>query len=113
MRQNIVLEDRLIDLRISLELLYLGDKGGELRFRLALTGAWHLAGSQEERRRIFIELRDFYDLASSVIHGGRVRNENDAAERLTAIQRLCRMGIQKFLKETRPSDLTELVFGDD
>ena len=67
-RPDARLEDRYIDLRIALESLYLNDfvteHSSEMRFRLSLFGAWHLAEDLEERRRIRKVLRDAYDTAS-------------------------------------------------
>ena len=55
------LVDQYIDLRLALESLYLKDfvneHSQEMRFRLALFGAWHLGGSLDERRSIRKTLR--------------------------------------------------------
>ena len=59
MQHGARLEDAYIDLRIALESLYLRDFANEhsqeMRFRLALFGAWNLAenaGDLDERRSI-------------------------------------------------------------
>ena len=44
----------------------------EMRFRLALFGAWHLADSPDERRSIRKTLRDAYDTASKAVHLGEI-----------------------------------------
>ena len=73
-RRNTPLEDRLIDLRIALETLYLKDfvneRSGEMRFRLSLFGAWHLGATLEDRRDIRKTLRDAYGRASGAVHTG-------------------------------------------
>ena len=70
------LEDRYIDLRIALEAIYLKDfaneRSQEMRFRLALCGAWHLGADFEERRSIRRALRDAYDTASKAVHEGEL-----------------------------------------
>ena len=52
-RSEARLEDGYIDLRIALEALYLKDfddeRSQEMRFRLPLFGAWHLAENLEKR----------------------------------------------------------------
>ena len=69
-------EDAYIDLRIALEALYLNDFGGEhsqeMRFRLALFGAWHLADGPDGRRSVRKTLRDAYDDASTAVHLGEI-----------------------------------------
>ena len=62
--------DQLIDLRIALEALYLDSTEGELRFRLASYGAWHVSQNFDERKRNFQTLMNAYALASNAVHGG-------------------------------------------
>ena len=107
------LEDQYIDLRLALESLYLKDFANEysqeMRFRLALFGAWHLGGSLDERRSIRKTLRDAYDTASKAVHLGEVPEEARAP--LSFAQDLCRQGILKLLHEGVPPDWGDLVLG--
>ncbi|MDE0390384.1 MAG: HEPN domain-containing protein [Rhodospirillales bacterium] len=115
------LEDSYIDLRIALEALYLKDfddeRSQEMRFRLPLFGAWHLAEKPEERRSICKTLRAAYDMASKVVHGGEVVKGSgagpywEARAELDRAQDLCRRGILKLLREGPPRDWTDLVLG--
>lgn len=115
------LEDSYIDLRIALEALYLKDfddeRSQEMRFRLPLFGAWHLAENLEERRSIRKTLRAAYDMASKVVHGGEVVKGSgsgpywEARAELDRAQDLCRRGILKLLLEGPPRDWTDLVLG--
>ncbi|MDE0312064.1 MAG: HEPN domain-containing protein [Caldilineaceae bacterium] len=113
--ENLV--DRFIDLRIALESLYLqnisDDKyRGEMRFRLALAGAWHLGTDFEERKKIFRSLRDAYDVASKAVHSGDLEySENQ--QLLSTTQDLCRCGILKLLRGGPPSDWGNLLLGVD
>ena len=107
------LEDRYIDLRIALELLYLKDfaneHSGELRFRLSLIGAWHLGKDLDERRSIRKTLRDAYDTASKAVHLGeppRTESMN-----LSEAQDLCRRGLLKLLLKGPPDDWGDLTVG--
>ena len=100
--------DKFIDLRVALESLYLHNIGnekyrGEMRLRLALCGAWHLGVTFEERQRIFRKLRDAYDTASRVVHGGELKRTTETEELLSDAQDLCRRGILKVLREGYPS----------
>ena len=115
------LEDSYIDLRIALEALYLKDfddeRSQEMRFRLPLFGAWHLAENLEERRSIRKTLRTAYDMASKAVHGGEVLKAEGADHyrsarvELTRAQDLCRRGMLKLLREGPPNDWTDLVLG--
>ena len=99
--------DKFIDLRIALESLYLQDflneQSQEMRFRLALFGAWHLGVDFEERKKIRRKLRDAYDTASGAVHGGDLKKKLATQELLSDAQDLCRRGILKMLAEGYPS----------
>ena len=105
--------DAYIDLRIALESLYLKDftneHSQEMRFRLALFGAWHLGADLDERRSIRKILRDAYDTASGAVHVGEVPGDERA--NLSDAQDLCRQGILKLLLEGPPQDWGELILG--
>ena len=111
------LADRFVDLRVALETLYLTgygpDRRQEMRFRLALAGAWHLGNDFEERQRIFKTLRDAYDTASAAVHGGELNTTTKNSTLLSDAQGLCRQGILKMLKEGPLSKLNDLVLGAD
>ena len=99
MAEDAELEDRYIDLRIALEAIYLKDFANEhsqeMRFRLALCGAWHLGADFEERRSTRKALRDAYDAASKAVHEGELPNA--ARPTLSTAQDLCRRGMLKLL----------------
>ena len=112
-REEFPLEDRYIELRIALETLYLKDFANEfsqeLRFRLALFGAWHLGKDLKERKSIRKILRDAYDVASKAVHTGEVPAAK--AQGLKNAQSLCRRGILKILQEGPPADWGDMVLG--
>ncbi len=113
MAEDAKLEDRYIDLRIALEAIYLKDfineHSQEMRFRLALFGAWHLGADFEERRSIRRALRDAYDAASKAVHDGELPKAMKPT--LSTAQDLCRRGILKLLREGPPDDWGDLVLG--
>ena len=99
------LDAKLIELRILLESLYTRGIKNELRFRVALHGAWHL-----QRRGIFDAFRDIYDHASTVIHGGEIKEDKEAIEALVeGGQEACRDAILKRLDEERDIDFKEKI----
>ncbi len=62
------LEYQLIDLFISLESLLLQELD-ELRFRLAVRSANLLGGDDTDRKRIYQDIKDFYDVRCKLVHG--------------------------------------------
>ena len=110
---NVRLVDAYIDLRIALESLYLKDfaneQSHEMRFRLALFGAWHLSADLDERRSIRKTLRNAYDTASKAVHLGEIPDNERAA--LSAAQDLCLRVILKLLLDGPPQDWGDVILG--
>ena len=97
-------QNRLIELRIALEALYLKDAGGEISYRIATRGAWHLGESGEERRAIFSVLRNVYGLASKVVHAREIKETQEEQDKILEDgQNSCRKGILKVLKQGEPN----------
>ena len=115
MRPGLAIVDRLIELRIALEALYLKDftdeRSQEMRFRLALIGAWHLGETYARRQQIRKVLRDAYDTASGAVHTGEAPAGADT--NLKKARNLCREGILKLLREGPPADWGNLILGPD
>ena len=109
--------DQFIDLRIALEALYLRDFNGkqsqEMRFRLALFGAWYLGSNFQDRKTIRKTLRDAYDVASKAVHGGELEFSGRNQSLLSEGQELCRRGILKFLEKGPPDDWGDMILGLD
>ena len=111
------LEDSFIDLRIALEALYLKDftneYSQEMRFRLALFGAWHLGDDLEKRQTIRKTIRDAYDGASGVVHGRDLEYNESNRKLLADAQDLCRQGILRLIEEGIPSpeEWGDLILG--
>ena len=92
-------EDKMIDLRIALEALYLKDGQGELSYRMAMSCAWHLGPTYESRHSYFKKLRDLYKIASKAVHGRGIKYTPKNKSILADAQEICRVGILKRLKE--------------
>ena len=110
-RPNADLADQYIDLRIALEALYLDSTQGELRFRLAITGSWHLGKNWSERKAIQESLLKFYDDASSVIHGARSKENKSQLQRLEEAKSLCRRGLLKAIEQQNRPNWRDLILG--
>ena len=103
--------DKFIELRIALEALYLQDARGELGFRLANYGAWHLGANFAERKRYRAVLSQAYRKASEAVHRAEVADTEANRKLLSEAQDLCRMGILKRLDETEKPDWDEVILG--
>ena len=103
--------DCFVELRMALEALYLNDVSGELKFRLASRGAWHLGRDIDERREYYDTLRRVYDLTSKAVHAGDIGFDAKTHRLLEAGQNLCRMGILQSLEETKAPDWTAMTLG--
>ena len=108
--------EQLIELRIALESVLLGDdKGsvGEKRHRLAIRGAWFLGKDFDERKRFFYALRDVYDYASSVIHGGkpRVKGKHEIGRTIAEGQDHCRNAVLRVAAANKMPDWSDVILG--
>ncbi len=111
MRPDLELTDYFIDLRIALEALYIDDNQGELRFRLAVRGAWHIGRSPAERKKIKKVLTKFYAAASGIVHGGELNEAKDDHVWLDQARDICRRGILMALELQQQPDWDELILG--
>ena len=92
------LDDRLIDLRVSLEVLFVVERHGKQR-QTACRGALHLGGAPEEiaaRRALIYQV---YGEASEVVHAGAIEDELGAEVRLKQVQDICRSSMLKVLED--------------
>ena len=102
--------DRFIDLRIALESLFLPQQvDQELKFRLAVSGAWLVGEDAANRRRVWDTLRTAYDLASGALHRGDVRENASNAALLKNALSVCRKGILHVLRLGPIADWTDLI----
>ena len=109
-RPNTTFSNRLIELRIALEALFLSDGNErELGFRLATQGAWYVGRDFADRKRTQNVLNKLYGEASKVVHGTPVKSPD--AEMLKEAQDICRRGILKRLDESKKPNWDELILG--
>lgn len=110
--------DRMIDLGIALESLYLPDIRDELRFRFALRAAWHLGHDRSDRERLSHTFKKIYDLRSKAVHDGKlagtviVREQpTSTAEFVREGQDLCREAICGLIRTGEQPNWDDLVLG--
>lgn len=111
--------ERLLDLAISLEAVFLNDNDSkeQLSFRLALRIARLLGGSLAERKVLFRRVRDLYTIRSKVAHGETVgtlsgRNKRTLEELQVSIPPLVRRALVLLLDGGGPSGLTDEALRD-
>lgn len=111
-KSRLTLADRLIELRIAMEALFLPKNArGGFRAGVATNGAWYLGTDREDRRRTRDILGRAYRRASSGIHVNTGAGSGDDASLLAKAQDLCRDAMQKRIREGREPDWDELTLG--
>ena len=98
-------EDKIIDLAIAFEALYLPDTG-EATFKFAARASWYLGKDRKNRAELFEVFKELYKCRSRIVHGGELK-ENIAIEGksvsiekfITRAQDLCRDSIEKIMKQ--------------
>ncbi|MDE2997752.1 MAG: HEPN domain-containing protein [Gemmatimonadota bacterium] len=100
-------EDSILDYATTLEILY--DPGStEVTYRLATRAAYFVGSNAKERKEIFDNVRAFYGVRSSLVHGREVGNDKfwKAVENG---RDLARRTLLKLLSAKRPPDWDNLV----
>ena len=115
--------DKLIDLGIALEALYLSDieEPTELSFRLRLHAAWHLGENEEDRRALMKEFSEIYNWRSKVVHTGKLPNKTkkttftpgEIDKFIERAQDLCRESIMKILEDGEFPNWNSLILGGE
>jgi hypothetical protein len=120
-----LLADRIVDLIIAAESLFLGELDvrdrGELRFRFALRAAKFIEHPIYTERDVYRVMRRAYDARSAIVHGGSPNDtrlpDNEAAtlpDFIDAIEELVRLGIRKALAmKADGGKLRQAEFWDD
>ena len=115
--------DKIIDLGIAFEALYLSDidETTELSFRLRLRAAWYLGKNKEHRRALMKEFSEIYAWRSKVVHTGKLPNKTkktpftheEVQQFIERAQDLCRESIMKILEDGEFPDWNNLILGGE
>ena len=116
--------DKMIDLGIALESLYLSgtESKNEIRFRFSLHAAWHLGEDKGHREGLMKQFKAIYDWRSAVVHTGKLPKkgsgkkkkpytQEEVTEFIRNAQDLCRDSIMKILEEGEFPDWNNLILG--
>lgn len=118
--------DRMIDLGIALEGIYLPTENIEqLSFQFRLRASWHLGKNQADRKKLIDEFEAIYSLRSKAVHNGelppsvKIRKANKIRKAksvptsnfIPKAQDLCRKSIIRILKDGEFPDWKDLILG--
>ncbi len=96
--------DRLVDLVIAAEAIFLSDQQhqSELRYRLALRAAAFLSNWNESPRAVFKQFKKAYDMRSKIVHGGNLakfEKEANLAEFTKEFEDAVRFALKRVIVE--------------
>ena len=113
--------DKIIDLGIALEALYLSEGTKEqLTLQFRLRASWHLGKNKEDRKRLIDEFKAIYDLRSQAVHSGKIpkkvkirkgEESTTTSEFIAKAQDLCWDSILKILEDGEFPDWNDLILG--
>jgi hypothetical protein len=92
-----------IDYVIALEGLLVPTSQGESVYRFCLNGARYIADDSSDRRRIFKELKDLYDIRSKLVHGSGVRAHEQKREAKRNARQLASRALKKAVMNGWPT----------
>ena len=118
--------DKMIDLGIALESLYLSgtESKNEIRFRFSLHAAWHLGKDKAHREELMKEFKAIYDWRSTVVHTGKLPEKGSGKKKkpyppeevegfITNAQNRCRDSMLKILEDGEFPDWNNLILGEE
>ena len=110
--------DRMIDLGIALESLYVPDSSGEITFKLGVRAAFHLRDDLANRKALKKKFGEIYSWRSTAVHTGELTqktkklSQEEIDEFIEEAQDYCRDSILEILKEGKfPTNWDDLIFG--
>ncbi len=110
--------DKMIDLGIAFEALYLSDVNEELTFRLAVRAAWYLGKDKADREKLLTKFGHIYRCRSKAVHSGKLEPTVKFGEESVPVsdfiekaQDLCRQSILKILEDGKFPDWNSLILG--
>jgi hypothetical protein len=95
-------EDRMIDLMIAAEAIFLNDGNGEMAYKLAHRASVFLSSDLSGQKEIFDFMKKAYDSRSKIVHGDKPKLPSGAstlAEACNTLEGYLRKAIQKIIME--------------
>jgi|GEM_PF-5715866 len=112
-------EDRMIDLMIAAEAIFLTDDTSEMTYRLSHRAALFLADKIEEQKNIFSFMKSAYGIRSKIVHGNKpaLPKKVDGstltlAEVCNTLEQYLRQAIKKLISEngSKKIDWDSIIF---
>ena len=117
--------DKMIDLGIAFESLYLSDTDAktEVTLRFRLHASWHLGKDKKHRKDLMKEFGEIYNWRSTVVHTGKLPKKElskrkkrpftpeEIKEFIKKAQDLCQKSIMKILEEQKFPNWSSLILG--
>ena len=108
--ERIELEDRVIDVSIALEALFMAEsEDWDQKKIVSRRASWYFADSHSEREDIRSLLKDFYDRRSATVHGNTPgalpwAEEGQLATLTADVENVARSSIKDMISEGRPQN---------
>lgn len=110
--------DKVIDLGIAFEALYLPGIKDELAFRLGVRAAWYLGKNEGHRKELLTKFGEIYKCRSNAVHDGQLGKAVkfggkpvSISEFIEEAQDLCRKSIMKIIDDGGFPDWDRLILG--
>lgn len=116
--------DKIIDLGIAFEALYVRDGGGDTTYKLAIRAARHLGKDKDDREKLLKKFKQIYRCRSDAVHTGTVdqkvkfgEEQIPTSEFIKNVQGLCRRSILQIVNDAKEAgefpDWDRLILGGD
>ena len=114
-------EDRIINLVIAFEVIYLDGSKQQVSSNFRQRGAWYLGKNTDERSELLNLFKTIYECRSQAVHSGKVDTEQEIKsskktmspeELLDEADKLCGNSIVKIIQEGGFPDWDKLVLGN-
>ena len=107
--ERIELEDKVIDVCIALEALFMEGELWNQKKTVSRRASWHFADSHPERERIRTLLKEFYDHRDKIVHGNAPDNPTQEEKdqhraQLADIENVVRASLKTMVSKGRPQD---------
>ena len=112
--------DKMIDLGIALEALYVPERGGDLTYKFSIRAARHLGKNQKCREELLEKFKQIYNCRSDAVHSGKLdkprkfgKESIPVSDFIDRAQDLCRKSIKKILEDGYIPDWDSLLLGGE
>ena len=107
--ERIGIEDKVIDVCIALEALFMEGKPWDQKKTVSRRASWHFADSHREREQTREAIKEFYDFRSDIVHGNtpedlKQEEQDLRVAQLADVENVVRASLKSMISEGRPQD---------